>query len=306
MSAKFEYIINNTQINQRLDHFLAAQKESRLTRSQIQKLIDNCDITVNKKKSRPAYKLKLNDKIIVTIPSIKPLETSPENIPLNIVYEDSDIIVINKPRGLVVHPAVGNYSGTLVNALLNHCQDLSGIGGVERPGIVHRLDKDTTGLIVVAKNDLAHQSLSKQFKNKTVHKKYLALVHGIVKQDSGTIAARIGRHPVQRKKMAVVGTRGREAVTHFQVKARFKNFTLLELILETGRTHQIRVHLSSIGYPIVGDQTYGKKQNEFDLNGQFLHAAELSFTHPRTGQILTFSAPLPEDMDKIIDQLSNG
>jgi 23S rRNA pseudouridine1911/1915/1917 synthase len=307
---EFAYTITLDQADSRLDHFLADQEEVKLTRSQIQRLIDNGNIMVNKKVSKPAYKLRAGDRIMVIIPPPIPLETRSENIPLDIIYEDSDIIVVNKPRGMVVHPAVGNYSGTLVNALLNHCKDLSGIGGVQRPGIVHRLDKDTSGLLVVAKNDLAHQSLAKQFKDKTVFKQYLALVHGHMKEDSGTISDPIGRHPVKRKKMAVIGTRdeergkkGREAITHFKIKERFKHYTLLEIILETGRTHQIRVHLTSIGYPLVGDPIYGSKKNEFGIKSQMLHSAKLAFLHPRTGERLEFSAPLPADMAKIVEKL---
>ncbi|MFC1571264.1 RluA family pseudouridine synthase [Candidatus Margulisiibacteriota bacterium] len=301
----FEYIISADQKGERLDHFLASKDEIGFTRSQIKKLIESGFVEVNKETPKPHYKLKQDDRIIVTIPPPKKLEVSPEKIPLDVVFEDEDLIVVNKPRGMVVHPAAGNYSGTLVNALLYHCKDLSGIGGVLRPGIVHRLDKDTSGLIVAAKNDFAHLALAKQFKDKKVTKRYFALVHGVIKENQGKISGPIGRHPRHRKKMAVITgfashVKGREAITHFRVKERFKNYTLVELTLETGRTHQIRVHLTSLDHAIVGDPLYGHRREEFRVSGQLLHAAELGFIHPRTGQQIESSSEIPEDMDRIL------
>lgn len=307
----FELVVAEEQKGGRIDHFLASQKELNLTRSQIQRLIDDGYIEINHEVPKASHKVRAGDQITIQIPPPKELAAQAEAIPLDIVYEDSDMVVINKARGMSVHPGAGRETGTLVNALLAHCCDLSGIGGVMRPGIVHRLDKDTSGLIVVAKNDLAHQALAKQFKDRQVSKKYLALVHGIVKQDNGVIETLIGRHRVKRQKMAVIGgtkeegrgTRGKEAVTHYRVVERFKNYALVELDLKTGRTHQIRVHMSYLGFPLVGDQTYGKKKEEFKVTGQMLHAAELSFNHPRSGERLTFQAILPRDMNEIVRKL---
>lgn len=308
MQKEFEYIIPANQEADRLDHFLASKKEIGLTRSQVHRLIDDGYVEVNKEAPKASYKVKVDDRIVVKIPPPVKLEVKPENIPLDIVYEDEDLVVVNKSRGMVVHPAAGNYSGTLVNALLAHCSDLSGIGGVLRPGIVHRLDKETSGLIVVAKNDAAHNSLAKQFKNRTILKKYIALVHGSIQQDKGMIEAKLGRHPKHRKKMAVISSheenvRGRDALTYFRVVERFKDYSLVELTLKTGRTHQIRVHLTSIGYPIVGDQTYGHRKEEFKISGQLLHAAKLGFIHPRTGKQLEFSGERPKDLDEVIQKL---
>ncbi len=299
---EFQFSISAEQANDRLDHWLSRRYELGLTRSQVQRLIDDGYVEVNAEVPKASYKLKADDRITVAVPVPKELKTKPENIPLEILYEDSDLIVINKPRGMVMHPAAGNHSGTLVNALLYHCKDLSGIGGVLRPGIVHRLDKDTSGVVVAAKNDMTHQLLSKQFKDRKILKQYLALVHGVMKQDKGTIEKMIGRHPGHRKKMAVIDG-GREAVTLYEVKERFKNHTLLELILKTGRTHQIRVHLTSIGHAIVGDPTYGKRKNDFKVKGQLLHAARLGFWHPRNNEWLEFYAPEPKIMDEVIKKL---
>ncbi len=251
---------------------------------------------------KAGYKVKVNDRITITIPSPKISEVTAEDISLDVIYEDSDLIVVNKPRGMVVHPAAGNYSGTLVNALLAHCKDLSGIGGVERPGIVHRLDKETSGLIVAAKNDLAHNALAKQFKSREVKKEYIALVHGLIKEDEGVVEKKIGRHPKDRKKMAVVKG-GRESVSAYNVLERFSNYTLVKVILKTGRTHQIRVHLSSIGHPLVGDRVYGSRHEDFDLSGQMLHAKRLGFIHPRTGKEMLFEAALPKDMEELLRKL---
>jgi len=304
MRSEFEYIITPEEKGERLDHFLAEKKEIGRTRSQIHRLIEEGFVELNREIPKPSYRIKKDDRILVVLPPPAKPEVKPENIPLDIVYEDGDLIVVNKPQGMVVHPAAGNYSGTLVNALLYHCRDLSGIGGVLRPGIVHRLDKDTSGLMVVAKNDLAHQALARQFKAKKVFKQYFALVHGVMREEKGVVEARVGRHPKHRKKMAVIkGTGGREAVTHYRVLERFNKYSLVELDLKTGRTHQIRVHLTSIGHPIVGDPTYGHHREEFTVSGQLLHAARLGFDHPRTGKQLEFEAGMPEDMEEIVSEL---
>jgi len=309
MSKEFEYIISEDETGERLDHYLAAKDEVRLSRSQVHRLIEDGFVKVNRKVPKSSYKLRVDDRVNLTIPPPKKLEVLPENIPLDIVYEDEDLVVVNKPRGMVVHPAAGNYSGTLVNALLYHCKDLSGIGGVLRPGVVHRLDKDTSGLLVIAKNDFTHQSLSRQFKAKQIFKQYVALVHGVMQQAEGTIESKIGRHPKHRKKMAVISSaetkvKGREALTHYKVVEKFNNYTLVELILETGRTHQIRVHLTSIGHSIVGDPTYGHRREEFNkVNGQLLHAAKLGFIHPRTGEPVEFEREMPDDMRDVVKRL---
>jgi len=286
----------------RLDVFLS-REIGELTRSHIQKLIVERLVTVNGSTARSSYKLKPGDLVDLRIPEPQGLELRAEPIPLDIYFEDFDVIVINKPRGMVVHPATGNFSGTLVNALLYHCRDLSGINGVLRPGIVHRLDKDTSGLIAVAKNDNAHAGLAVQLKDRTVTRRYLALVHGRVKEQSGIIDAPIGRHPADRKKMAVVQKNAKHAVTKYRVLKRYKGYTYLELTLETGRTHQIRVHLSYIGHPVVGDLKYGPSCPHFGLKGQFLHAEVLGFIHPSTGKYLEFKSPLPETLSEIITKL---
>ncbi|MEE8638308.1 MAG: RluA family pseudouridine synthase [Candidatus Margulisiibacteriota bacterium] len=308
MLREFEYIIAGEEKGERIDHYLAGKKEIGRTRSQIHKLIEDGYVEVNKEVPKPSCKIKLDDRIVIKIPPPKKLEGKPENIPLEIVYEDKDLIVVNKPRGMVVHPAAGNYSGTLVNALLFHCKDLSGIGGVLRPGIVHRLDKDTSGLLVIAKNDLAHQALARQFKAKQIFKQYQALVHGVVQQEKGVIEAKIGRDPKHRKKMAIIRAtetrvKGREAVTHYRVLERFKNYTLVELDLKTGRTHQIRVHLTFFGHSIVGDPTYGHRKEEFKVLGQLLHAARLGFVHPQTKKYVEFRREMPEDMEEVVRKL---
>lgn len=283
----------------RLDVYLAREARE-LSRSYIQKLLAEGRVTVNGRAARASYRVKAGDVVILEIPELEGLDLAPEAVPLDIYYEDGDLLVVNKPRGMVVHPAEGNYRGTLVNALLYHCRDLSGISGVERPGIVHRLDKDTSGLLVVAKNDAAHLDLAAQLKERRVTRRYLALVHGWVKGDKGTIDAPIGRDPRDRQKMAVVARNAREAVTHYRVLERLGNYTLLELRLETGRTHQIRVHLAFIGHPVAGDPKYGPHRIHFGLEGQFLHAAVLGFNHPRTGAYLEFSAPLPLELEAVL------
>lgn len=286
----------------RLDVFIA-DNLVRLSRSQAQKLIKEGHVMVQgRSASKAGEKVVEGKEIVVTIPDPKPLNAEPEDIPLDILYEDSDLIVVNKPQGMVVHPAPGHFSGTLVNALLHRCRDLSGINGVLRPGIVHRLDKDTSGALVVAKNDYAHVSLAAQIKQHTVLRKYIALVHGDPQKDAGTIDAPIGRHPVYRKKMAVVAN-GRRAVTHYRVLERLGNYSLVEARLETGRTHQVRVHMAYLGHPIVGDKVYGPRKAHFDLPGQALHARLLGFVHPRSGEYMEFIAEPPAILERLLTRL---
>lgn len=270
------------------------------SRSQIKQLLDGGNITVNGKNEKAKYKVKTGDVIRLEEPETKTLELRPENIPLDIVYEDDDVIVVNKPQGMVVHPAPGHDEHTLVNALLYHCP-LSTINGTFRPGIVHRIDKDTSGLLMVAKNDKAHRSLAKQLKDKKNIREYVALVHGRIAEDEGTINAPIGRSLKDRKKQAVIKD-GRNAVTHFEVLKRYRDYTLVKCILETGRTHQIRVHMKYIGHPLVGDPLYGPKKT-IKGNGQFLHAGKLGFVHPTTGKLLVFEAPLPEIFQECLERL---
>ena len=292
-----DYVI--TDQTGRIDKVLTTL-EPEITRSQLKNLINDGHVTVNGQAVKPKYKVQAGDKISLVKPEPQSLELTPENIPLDIVYEDDDVIVVNKPQGMVVHPAPGHPDHTLVNALLYH-SPLSTINGTFRPGIVHRIDKDTSGLLMVAKNDLAHQSLAEQLRNKTNKREYLALVYGQIKEDEGTIDAPLGRNPQDRKKQAVVKG-GRHAVTHFKVIKRYDNFTLVKCILETGRTHQIRVHMKYIGHPLVGDPLYGPRK-VVGKNGQFLHAALLGFKHPRTGKEMVFEAPLPENFQKMLDKL---
>ena len=292
-----DYVI--TDQTGRIDKVLTIL-EPEITRSQLKNLINDGHVTVNGQPVKPKYKVQAGDKISLVKPEPQSLELTPENIPLDIVYEDDDMIVVNKPQGMVVHPAPGHPDHTLVNALLYH-SPLSTINGTFRPGIVHRIDKDTSGLLMVAKNDLAHQSLAEQLRNKTNKREYLALVYGQIKEDEGTIDAPLGRNPQDRKKQAVVKG-GRHAVTHFKVMKRYDNFTLVKCILETGRTHQIRVHMKYIGHPLVGDPLYGPRK-VIGKNGQFLHAALLGFKHPRTGKEMIFEAPLPENFQKMLDKL---
>jgi len=288
------------EANQRLDKYLSKELED-ISRTQIQDIIKSGSVLINNQKAKASTIIFENDIIEITIPDPVEVEILAEDIPLDIYYEDQDVIVVNKASGMVVHPAVGNYSGTLVNALMHHCKDLSGIGGVIRAGIVHRIDKETSGLLVSCKSDLAHKSLSEQFLNKTVRRKYYAICYGEINHNIGKIDAPIGRDPQNRQKMAVVEG-GKHAITHFKVLERFNGFTLLELQLETGRTHQIRVHMSYIGYPVCGDPLYGPKKVIGD-NGQFLHAKSLGFTHPRTGEELNFDSPLPDFFEKFLIEL---
>lgn len=296
-----ELIVSDSGAEQRLDVWLAEQPLG-LTRSHVQKLIAEGHVLVEGKRSKNNYRLKSTERLQVTVPAPAPLVAEAENLGLPIVYQDSDVVVINKPQGMVTHPAQGNYTGTLVNALLYQVHDLSGINGVMRPGIVHRLDKDTTGLLVVAKNDFSHLALAAQLKARSIKREYLALVHGGFSTEQGTISAPIARNPSQRKQMAVVPT-GRNAVTHYQVVERFGIYTLLQLSLDTGRTHQIRVHLTHIGHPVVGDKAYGPKKSPFHLPGQLLHAFRLTFAHPRTDEMMQFTAPLPAYFSEILDRL---
>ena len=290
----------------RLDKYLSDKLEN-MTRSYLKKLIsDDKAVLVNGNPAKPNYKLKPGDIIELAVPEPIELEIKAENIPLDIVYEDNDMLVVNKPQGMVVHPAAGNYTGTLVNALLYHCGDsLSGINGEKRPGIVHRIDKDTIGLLLVAKNDNAHQKLSSQIKEHSLTRAYKALVHGNIKQDSGRIDAPIGRHPSDRKKMTITDKNSREAVTNFRVLERYGRYTFVECILETGRTHQIRVHMSKNGHPIVGDKTYGVKKEEFNLTGQLLHAYKVGFIHPVSGEYMEFVSELPDYYMNVLDRLRN-
>lgn len=295
--------VNEENVGKRIDSFIPMVQED-ISRSMVQKLIEQKNIKVNGKETKHSYKLKLNDEIEVFVPEAKEINLKAQDIPLNVIYEDNDIIVINKPKGMVVHPANGNPDGTLVNAVMNKCKDsLSGIGGEIRPGIVHRLDKDTSGAIIVAKNDKAHIALSEQLKNHEVKKTYLALVRGIIKENEATINMPIARSKKDRKKMDV-DKDGKEAITHFKVLGRYKNkYTLLQINLETGRTHQIRVHLSHIGYPIIGDEVYSNGKNEWNISGQCLHAWKLEFIHPITGKKISLEAEIPEYLKNIIKEL---
>ena len=296
---------------ERIDSFIAA--EEGITRSAAAKLAENGRITIGGIAVAKNLKLKGGEVIVIDYPPVESSDAEAEDIELDVVYEDDDIIVINKPSGMVVHPAAGNYTGTLVNALLHHCGDsLSGIGGVVRPGIVHRIDKDTSGLLVVAKNDAAHLSLSGQIKEHDVSRIYYAIVCGNLKNDSGTIDAPIGRSPVDRKKMAIIRDplkNAKNAITHYEVLERFKGFSFVRCVLETGRTHQIRVHMSSVGHPLLGDEVYGGAGSKFCqinkklISGQCLHAGELILTHPATEKEMRFKSSLPEEMEKLLDKL---
>lgn len=288
----------------RADVFLAAKLG--VSRSNMQKLLEDGRVKRGEKIIKANYKVRAGEMFVVDIPEPEPIEAVPENIPLDIIYEDDDVVVLNKARGMVVHPAPGNYTGTLVNALLYHCSNLSGINSAIRPGIVHRLDKDTSGIMIVAKNDAAHISLSQQIQSKTAVRTYLAVLRGNIKTDSGTIETQIARDKTDRKKMAVAKEGGRDAITDYEVLERFGKYTLVRCKLRTGRTHQIRVHMEYLGYPLVGDPKYSPMKTPFGIKGQALHSHTLEFTHPRTGERMKFEAPLPEDMHKIITRLHNG
>ena len=299
-----EYIVNQEEKGKRLDTYIPSV-DTDITRTSAQRLIEDGNILVNGKNAKVSYKIQENDKISVEIPEPKQIELKAQDIPIEIVYEDSDIIVVNKPKGMVVHPANGNPDGTLVNAIMAICKDsLSGIGGEIRPGIVHRIDKDTSGLLIVAKNDNAHVKMSEQIKNHEVKKTYIALVRGVFKENEATIDMPIGRSTSDRKKMAI-NKNGKNAITHIKVLKRFDKYTLLKVNIETGRTHQIRVHLSHIGYPIVGDYTYSNGKNEFDVVGQCLHAQKLEFKHPITQKDMCLEAELPQYFKDILDKLKD-
>lgn len=300
-----EYFTVETEEGMRIDKYLALNLPD-LSRSHVQKLIRDDLVMVNKMPVKANYRLSLYDRIEVVIPKPEEPEILSENIPLDILYEDSDIIIVNKPKQMVVHPAPGHPSGTLVNALMYHCgQELSGINGVMRPGIVHRIDMDTTGSLLVCKNDMAHQKLAEQLKEHSITRIYKAVVHGNIKEDEGTVNAPIGRHPTDRKKMSIHAKQGRSAVTHYQVLERFGEFTYIQCRLETGRTHQIRVHMASIGHPLLGDAVYGPARCPVKgLQGQTLHAGTLGFLHPRTGEYLEVQAPLPDYFVDLLQKLS--
>ena len=288
--------------NQRLDAFLASSLDG-LTRSQATRLIESGEVAVNGRAVSKSYKLAGGEDIAVTLPEPEPVEAVPQDIPLDVVYEDADVIVVNKPSGMVVHPAPGHPDGTLVNALLHHCAGtLSGVGGALRPGIVHRIDRDTSGLIIAAKNDAAHQYLSAQLADHTLARTYECIVVGKLREDRGTVDAPIARHPTDRKRMAVVAG-GREAVTHWEVIARYPGYTHVRCRLETGRTHQIRVHMAYIGHPILGDTVYGAKKEVPGLTGQCLHAVGLRFLHPRTHEVVELSCPLPEEFTRMLQKI---
>ncbi|GIO85240.1 putative RNA pseudouridine synthase YlyB [Paenibacillus faecis] len=299
-----EWTADAESAKDRIDKYVKAQMGEDTSRSQIQLWIEGGNLTVNGSPVKANYKIAAGDLIVLRIPEAEATEIVPEDIPLEVYYEDSDVIVVNKKRGMVVHPAPGHASGTLVNALMYHCKDLSGINGELRPGIVHRIDKDTSGLLMAAKNDKAHASLAAQLKEHSVTRKYFALVHGNLAHDQGTVDAPIGRDPHDRKMYTVIERNSKPAVTHFQVTERFGDYTLLELKLETGRTHQIRVHMKFIGHPLVGDPLYGRSKG-IRMDGQALHAAVLGFVHPSSGEYLEFQAPLPQDMEDLLHSLRN-
>ncbi len=300
-----QFVIDEEHAGIRIDKFLSEELPD-MSRSYIQKLIKENQIIVNSNKVKANYKTNIGDILILEEPELKEPDIVAENIPLDILYEDDDILIVNKPKGMVVHPSAGHYSGTLVNALMYHCKDnLSGINGVMRPGIVHRIDMDTTGSLLVCKNDFSHNHLAEQLKVHSITRVYHAIVHGNLKEDFGTINAPIGRHPIDRKKMSINHTNGKEAITHYKVLKRFSNFTYVECRLETGRTHQIRVHMASIHHPLLGDCVYGPAKSPYKLQGQTLHAKTLGITHPRTGEYLEIDAPLPEYFDKLLQKLDN-
>lgn len=298
----YEWIVDADSAKIRIDKYITENFGEEASRSQVQLWIADGQVSVNDGPVKSNYKVSMGDRILLKVPEPSKVEIIPEDLPLEVAYEDADVIVVNKPRGMVVHPAPGHSSGTLVNALMYHCKDLSGINGELRPGIVHRIDKDTTGLIMAAKNDKAHASLAAQLKEHSVNRRYLALVHGNISHDQGTIDAPIGRDPHDRKLYTVTDRNSKRAVTHFTIVERFGDYSLLELKLETGRTHQIRVHMKYIGHPLVGDPVYGKSKG-IKLNGQALHAAVLGFVHPSSGEYLEFSAPMPDDMEELLSIL---
>ena len=291
---------DETYMDERLDKFLSAMLPDQ-SRSYLQKIIKDGNVLVNGELKKSSYRLEDGDEVTADLPELKSPDIEPENIPLDILYEDDSILMVNKPKGMVVHPSAGHYTGTLVNAVLWHCQgQLSGINGVSRPGIVHRIDKDTTGVLVVCKNDAAHNAVAAQLKEHSITRKYRAIVHGVIKEDEGTVDAPIGRHPTERKKMASGVKNGKRAVTHYRVLERFQGYTYVECQLETGRTHQIRVHMASIHHPLLGDTVYGPAKDSHHLEGQTLHAMVLGLIHPVTGEYLEVEAPLPEYFENLL------
>lgn len=303
MIQQIEYLVEKEEEGLRLDVYIS-RKLTDKSRSAIQKLISDELVKINGNAQRSSYKVKESNKVEITIPELEKLEVEAQDIPIQIIYEDDDVAVINKPKGMVVHPACGNHSGTLVNALLFNCKNLSGINGIIRPGIVHRIDKQTSGVLVIAKNDKAHIKLSEQLKNHTMKRVYYALVYGEIKSETGRIETLIGRHKIDRKKMAVVKNGGKNAVTHFEVLERFNGYSFIRLRLETGRTHQIRVHMAYIGYPLVGDEIYGSKKQKIKIKGQMLHAVLLGFIHPTSGEYMEFEAELPAEFKELLQKLT--
>ncbi len=305
MMEKLSFIIDNLSSKIRIDKYLADNIED-LTRSSIASLIEKSNVTVNGEVVSKNYKLRAGDKVEIEIPDPVEYKAEAENIPLDIVYEDDDLVVVNKPKGMVVHPAAGNYSGTLVNALLYHCKgNLSGINGIIRPGIVHRIDKNTSGLLIVAKNDKSHNHLAEQIKEHSFTREYEAVVVGNIKDDKGTVDAPIGRHHIDRKKMSVTEKNSKNAVTHYEVIARYKGYTHIKCILETGRTHQIRVHMAYIGHPVSGDDVYGVKKEKVIFTGQCLHARKIGFIHPSSGEYMEFTSELPDYFRDFLKKLEN-
>ena len=303
MTREFEVL--ESQAGLRIDKFLADEIPD-ISRSYIQKLIKEKQLTVNGKLVKANYKVNPGDLLVLDEPELKEPEIVAEDIPLDVLYEDSDLLIVNKPKGMVVHPSAGHYSGTLVNAIMHYCKDdLSGINGVMRPGIVHRIDMDTTGSLLVCKNDFTHNDIAEQLKVHSIKRVYHAIVHGVIKEDEGTVDAPIGRHPIDRKKMSINHKNGKEAVTHFKVIQRFKNFTYIQCQLETGRTHQIRVHMASLNHPLLGDEVYGPAKCPFKLQGQTLHAKIIGIKHPRTGEYLEADAPLPEYFVSLLNKLES-
>lgn len=297
--------VTEEQEEERIDKVMASLIDS-LSRSFIQKMLKEGRVLVNQSPVKANYRVKAEEEIRFELPKAVEPEIEPEDIPLDILYEDEDVLVVNKPKGMVVHPAPGHYNNTLVNALMYHCKDsLSGINGVLRPGIVHRIDRDTTGSLIVCKNDAAHLSVAGQLKEHSIVRRYRAIVHGVIREEEGMVELPIGRHPTDRKKMAAGVRNGKEAVTHYQVLERFSNYTYIECRLETGRTHQIRVHMEKIGHPLLGDMIYGNRKSPFTLQGQTLHAMTLGFVHPRTGLYIETTAPLPEYFSSLLDILKS-
>ncbi|NBJ91437.1 RluA family pseudouridine synthase [Parablautia muri] len=303
---KFYFVITEDLEEERLDKCLNLLMED-LSRSYLQKLLSSGNITVNGKQMKSSYRVKTDDQIQLILPPVSLPDITPENIPLEVLYEDKSVIVVNKPKGMVVHPAPGHYSGTLVNALLFHCSgELSGINGILRPGIVHRIDRDTTGSVIACKNDKAHACIAEQLKQHTIVRRYHAIVHGRLKEEQGTIHTKIGRHPTDRKRMSVLTNGGKDAITHYKVLRQLGNYSYIECKLETGRTHQIRVHMAHLGHPLLGDAVYGPKNRPFHLEGQTLHAKILGFSHPETGAYIETDAPLPQYFQDLLSKFCNS